>query len=74
LGLWAAERMGLSGEAAEAYAKTVVAAEFDRGGDAHVVEKVVADLVGKDQAVTADQVRFELEHFAVRARDQLMAE
>jgi hypothetical protein len=74
LGLWAAERMGLKDAAAEAYAKTVVAAEFGRGGDQDVVDKLVADLAAKDQAITADQVKFELDHFATQARDQLMAE
>ncbi|MFZ2006703.1 MAG: DUF1476 domain-containing protein [Stellaceae bacterium] len=74
IGLWAAERMGLSGEAAETYAKSVVAAEFDRGGDSHVVEKLVADLAAKGHAVTADQVRFELDHFAATAKQQLMSE
>ena len=74
IGLWAAERMGLSGEAAETYAKSIVAAEFDKGGGKHVVEKLVADLVAKGQAVTADQVRFELDHFAATARQQLMGE
>ena len=74
LGLWAADRMGLSGDAADAYAKTVVAAEFDRGGDQHVMDKVAADLAAKGQTVTADQIKFELEHFAAKAREQLMAE
>jgi hypothetical protein len=72
-GLWAAERMGLSGDAADAYAKTVVAAEF-AGGDKHVVEKLVADLAAKRHAVTADQVRFELDHFAATAKQQMMGE
>jgi hypothetical protein len=74
LGLWAAERMALAGEAAETYAQSIIAAEFDHGGDAHIVEKLVADLGAKGQAVTADQVRFELDHFAKRARSELMAE
>ncbi|HEX5319573.1 MAG TPA: DUF1476 domain-containing protein [Stellaceae bacterium] len=74
LGLWAADRMGLSGDAADAYAKTVVAAEFDRGGDQHVMDKVAGDLAAKGQTVTADQIKFELEHFAAKAREQLMAE
>lgn len=74
LGLWAADRMGLSGDAADAYAKTVVAAEFDRGGDQHVMDKVAADLAAKGQTITADQIKFELEHFAAKAREQLMAE
>ncbi|MGH7092182.1 MAG: DUF1476 domain-containing protein [Stellaceae bacterium] len=74
LGLWAAERMGLSGEAAENYARSIVEAEFDPGGDTHIIEKLVADLGAKDQTVSADQVHFELDHFATRARAELMAE
>jgi hypothetical protein len=73
LGLWAADKMGLSSEAADAYAKTVVAAEFD-GGDRHVVEKLVADLAAAGQAVTAAQVQFELDHFAEAAKQQVMSE
>ncbi len=74
LGLWAAERMGLSGAVADSYAKTIVAAEFEHGGDSHVVDKVVADLAAKGHAATADQVEFELAHFAAHAREQLMVE
>ena len=74
LGLWAAQLLGLKGEAAEAYAKEVVAAEFERGGDRHVAEKVTADLAAKDPSITAARVRFELEHFAEQAKQQLMKE
>jgi hypothetical protein len=74
LGLWAAGKMALSGDNAEAYAKTIVAAEFDKGGDKHVIEKLVADLAAKGQSVTAAQVQFELDHFASQARQQLMSE
>jgi hypothetical protein len=74
VGLWAAEKMGLSGDAADAYAKSVIAAEFDKGGDKHVVEKVLADLTAKGQAVTAAQVQFELNHFAETAKRQVMSE
>ena len=73
LGLWAAERMGLSGDAAQAYAKEIVDAEFD-GGDPHVVEKVCADLNASGQTCTADQVRFELDHLGERAKQQIMQE
>src|SRR6202171_3636971 len=59
LGLWAAGKMGLAGDEAAPYAKTIVDAEFS-GGDRHVVEKLVADLAAKGQSITADQVRFEL--------------
>jgi hypothetical protein len=74
LGLWAAERLGLLGDAAEAYAKRVVDAQFEPGGDNHVVEKVAADLGAKDPTITPSRTRFELEHFAKQAKQQLMKE
>jgi hypothetical protein len=73
LGLWAAERMGLAGDAADAYAKEVIDAEF-HGGDRHIVHKVVADLVAKGQEATAAQVQFELDHLGERAKQQIMQE
>ena len=73
LGLWAAGRMGLSGHAAESYAKQVVEAEFE-GGDRRVVDKVCADLNGKGENCTPAQVQFELDHLAERAKQQIMQE
>jgi hypothetical protein len=43
LGLWAAEKLGITGDAATAYAKEVVAADFEEAGDADVLRKVMAD-------------------------------
>jgi hypothetical protein len=74
LGLWAAECLGLLGDAAEAYAKRVVDAQFEPGGDNHVVDKVAADLGAKDPTITPSRTRFELEHFAEQAKQQLMKE
>jgi hypothetical protein len=73
LGLWTAGRMGLSGEAAQAYAKTVVDAEF-HGGDSHVVAKIVADVTAKGHAITEAQVKSELDHLAEEAKEQVMKE
>ncbi len=72
LGLWAAERMGLSGDDAAAYAKELIDAEL-LGGDRRVVEKVVADLAAKGHGHTPAQVQFELEHFGEEAKRQIMA-
>jgi hypothetical protein len=72
-GLWAAEKMGLAADAAQAYAKTVVEAEFS-GGDKHVVEKLAADLAAKGVTVTAAQVQFQLDHLAETAKQQVMSE
>ena len=52
----------------------MVAAQFEPGGDKHVLDKIVDDLVAKGQNVTPEQVRFELEHFAEQAKQQLMKE
>mgnify|MGYP001114355726 CR=1 FL=1 len=72
LGLWAAERMGLSGAAADDYAKTVVQADFERPGDSDVVEKVLKDLNDKGVSVTEVQVRKEMERLLAVAKEQIM--
>jgi hypothetical protein len=71
-GLWAAKWLGLcAGEEAEAYAKTVVAADFEAPGDADVIEKVRTDLVKAGVAVTERELRAELERSAAEAHRQL---
>lgn len=72
LGLWAAERLGLSGAAADEYAKTVVQADFERPGDSDVVEKVLKDLTDKGVSVTEVQVRKEMERLLAVAKEQIM--
>jgi hypothetical protein len=74
LGLWAAEQLGLGGEATQSYAKAVVEAEFAPGGDRHVVDKIAADFAAKGISLSAAQIRFELDRFAEQAKKQLMAE
>ena len=74
LGIWAAQKMGLAGADADDYAKDVVAAEFEPGGDTYVIDKVALDLAAKGQAVTPAQIRFELDHFSEQAKQQLMKE
>jgi len=71
-GLWAAARLGLpAGEEAEAYAKAVVAADFEAPGDDDVINKVRADLEEKGIAVTEAELRSELERAAAEARRQI---
>ena len=52
LGLWAAEKLGKTGDAASAYAKEVVAADFEEAGDDDVFRKVRSDFdaAGVDQS------------------------
>ncbi len=73
LGLWAAGKLGISGDAANAYAKEIVAAEFSEGGDAAVVRKVMADLAAKGIAITEAQVRTEMTELMAQAAAQVKA-
>ena len=57
LGLWAAEKMGLSGPAADAYAKEVVMADFEEAGDDDVFRKVRKDFDAKGVAQSDQQIR-----------------
>jgi hypothetical protein len=67
LGLWVAEKLGLSGDAANAYAKDVIAAEFQEAGDADVVRKVMDDLTAKSIAVTEAQIRVKMDELMAQA-------
>ncbi|GGE01812.1 hypothetical protein GCM10011529_05240 [Polymorphobacter glacialis] len=70
LGQWAAERLGKSGEDAEAYAKTVVAADFEEAGDQDVIRKLVADLAAT--GTTEADIVAALGTKAGEARHQIM--
>src|ERR1700744_3776718 len=47
LGLWAAEKLGLTGADADAYAKSVVLSDFEEVGDHDVVRKIRTDFDAK---------------------------
>ena len=72
LGLWAADKLGLSGGDADAYAKEVVVADFEEPGDEDVVRKVAGDLEGK--GVGAEEVRGEMERLMPVAAQQVESE
>lgn len=74
LGLWAAGHLGIDGEAAEAYAKEVVMADFDRPGDDDVLEKVQKDFETKGVDIDARAIRLEMDRLWPEARNQIMAE
>jgi hypothetical protein len=73
LGLWVSEKLGLSGDAASSYAKTVVAAKFVEGGDAAVVRKVTGDLAAKGVAITEAQIRLRMDELMAQAIVQVKA-
>jgi hypothetical protein len=67
LGLWVAEKLGITGDAAAAYAKEVVAADFEEAGDGDVVRKVMGDLTAKGVALTQPQLRAKMDELMATA-------
>jgi hypothetical protein len=72
LGQWAAEKMALTPEEADAYAKAVVHAEFEEAGDEDVVRKLVGDLIAAGVEIDEGAVRTALDEKMVEARRQMM--
>lgn len=71
VGLWAAELLGKSDDAAADYAREVVAADFEEAGIEDVVRKIAGDLVGK---ADADMIRAKMVELLPVAKAQIMQE
>jgi hypothetical protein len=74
LGLWAAELMERGGEAAAAYAKEVVASDFEEPGDADVVRKVLGDLENAGVEMSEHRLRKKMDELIEEAKEQIMSE
>ena len=74
LGLWAAELMGIKGGDADAYAKEVVKADFEKPGEDDVFDKVMNDLKAKGVAQSDHQLRRKMDELLGVAKQQLMTE
>jgi len=74
LGLWAAELLDLTGEAATAYAKEVISADFDEPGDDDVLRKVLADLEAAKVDVSEHRLRKKMDELHAVAKQQVMTE
>ena len=73
LGLWAAEKLGITGDDAAAYAREVVAADFEEAGDQDVQNKVVKDFAAKGVAIAAAEVRVKMDELMAAAIAQVKA-
>lgn len=69
LGLWAAEKLGKSGAEADAYAKSIVLADFQEAGDNDVLRKVSSDLAGA--GIPEAEVRATMDRLLDRAKHDL---
>lgn len=71
IGLWAAGLLGKSEEEAAAYAKEVIAADFQEAGEEDVFRKLSADLGARADEAT---IRAKMAELMVEAKRQLMNE
>ncbi|BDW99836.1 DUF1476 domain-containing protein [Maricaulis maris] len=71
LGLWAAGLMGIDGAEADAYAKSVVIADFEEAGDDDVFRKVRADLDAKNVELSDHLLRKQMDDLMETALEQI---
>lgn len=69
-GLWAAQLLGKSGDAAETYAREVIRADFEEAGDEDVIRKLAADLGAR---ASESEIRARLVELEAEARKQILA-
>lgn len=71
LGLWAAEKLGKTGDEAEAYAKSVVVADFEEAGDDDVFRKIRADFDAGGVDQSDHQIRRTMDDLLGQAIEQV---
>jgi hypothetical protein len=74
IGLWAAEKMGLIGDEAQAYAREVIKADLADPGDEDVFRKVRADFDAKGVDQSDHQIRRVIGEMMAEAVRQIEAE
>ena len=74
LGLWAAGLIGKAGADAEAYAKDVVMADFEKPGDSDVMNKLMTDLAAAGKPMEEHSIRKQGERLLEEAKKQVTAE
>ena len=73
LGLWAAQKLGMSGADADAYAKEVVQADFEEAGEDDVFRKVRKDLDAKGVSASDQEIRTQMIDLMAQAVSQIEA-
>lgn len=74
LGLWAAEKLGKSGDDAASYAREVVASDFERAGEEDVFEKVRGDFDAAGVTQSDHQIRRTMAELLIEAEKQVRTE
>jgi hypothetical protein len=73
IGLWAAEKLGLAGAEAEAYAKAFVVADLESSGNHDVFGKIRRDFDAKGVSLSDHQIRRTMDELTARAVSEVKA-
>jgi hypothetical protein len=73
LGLWAAEKLGLTGADAEAYARGIVVADIEAIGDHNLFGKIRKDFDAKGVNLSDHQIRRTIDELMARAISEIKA-
>ena len=71
LGLWAAEKLGKTGDEAEAYAKEVIISDIEEAGDHDVFRKVRKDFDAAGVEQSDHQIRRTMDELLAQAIEQV---
>ena len=74
LGLWAAEQMGVTGDAAQAYAREVIKADLAEPGEEDLFRKIRADFDAKGVGQSDHQIRRQMAELMGVAIGQIESE
>lgn len=74
LGLWAAERFGLTGPGAESYAHELLSLEVRGGRDEDIIRKLHEDFAGRGMAISDHAISRKMEELLAEAAAQVMRE
>jgi hypothetical protein len=71
LGQWAAQKLGISAGEADAYAKSVVVADFEQPGEDDVFDKVRKDFDAKGLKISDQEIRTAMNDLLAKAVDEI---
>ena len=72
LGVWAAEKLGLSGSSVQEYCTEVVKSDLEEAGDMDVFRKVRKDFDDKSFAISDDELRQHMDQFLLQAKEEII--
>ncbi|MEP1443718.1 MAG: DUF1476 domain-containing protein [Hyphomicrobiales bacterium] len=74
LGIWAAEKLGMSDDDAGEYAKSVVRSDFEEPGEEDVYRKIRGDFDEAGKDVSEADIRSAMSDLMVEAKEQIQNE